>query len=352
MNEKLELVDWLCDMLYRSVPADELCLIACRLYLNIHIMVDFHHGYWSTLNLHEISHDLITALSDVHLVYRGFCKYNYLCQKVELRTKGCKILNYKLKNNKRVAFKKLRIHLKKVEEWNDLAKQLLNKDSKLSNAVTTVSAKNNTKVALKKLRIHLKNVEEWNDLAKQLLNKDSKLSNAVTTVSAEQIERGSHMTNGIIEMVKIQHIKQIQRKDDVNNVDQEAKGLKIHVCNLVQTIQEPAQVQVSDTDSTISYELQENVIGTIYFLDNDHLQPTPQTVKKLKTRQKDKLKNSQRSYEQTTKTMHFKCESSKCKVHTSKCRDINTHFRTVHKKKLKCNECKKSYDTPYSLKQH
>ena len=114
---------------------------SCGLYLKIHIMVDFHHGYWSTLNLHEISHDLITALSEVHLVYRGFCKYNYLCQKIELRTEGCKILNYKLKNNKKVTLKNLRIHLKKVEEWKDLAKQLLNKDSKLSNTVTTVSAK-------------------------------------------------------------------------------------------------------------------------------------------------------------------------------------------------------------------
>ena len=117
-------------------------------------------------------------------------------------------------------------------------------------------------------------MEEWNDLSKQLLNKDSKLSNAVTTVSAKQIERGSHMTNDILETIKIQHMEQIQRKDDVNNVDQEAKGLKIHICNSVQTTQEPAQVQASDTDSMISYELPENIIGTIYFLDNDHLQST------------------------------------------------------------------------------
>ena len=191
---------------------------------------------------------------------------------------------------------------------------------------------------------------EW--LSKTFIEQRFKTIKCCYNCKCKQIERGSHMTNGTTEMVKIQHIEQVQRKDDVNNVDQEAKGLKIHICNLVQTTQEPAQVQDSDTDSTISYELPENVIGTIYFLDTDHLQPTLQTVKKLKTRQKDKLKNTQRSYEQTTKTMCFKCESSKCKACTSKCRDINAHFRTVHMRKLKCKECKKIYDTPYSLKQH
>ena len=120
--KNLKLVDWLCDMIYRSVPADELCLFACGLYLNIHIMVDFHQGHWTTLNLNEISHDLITAPSDVHLVYRGFCKYNYLCRNAELRTKGCKILNYKYNNSQKVVLKKLRIHLTRVSEWNELAK--------------------------------------------------------------------------------------------------------------------------------------------------------------------------------------------------------------------------------------
>ena len=85
-------------------------------------MVDFHQGHWTTLNLNEISHDLITAPSDVHLVYRGFCKYNYLCRNAELRTKGCKILNYKYNNSQKVVLKKLRIHLTRVSEWNELAK--------------------------------------------------------------------------------------------------------------------------------------------------------------------------------------------------------------------------------------
>ena len=67
-GKKLKLIDWLSDMLYRKVPADELCLFACGLYLNIHITVDFQQGHWTTLNLVDTSHDLISALSDIHLV--------------------------------------------------------------------------------------------------------------------------------------------------------------------------------------------------------------------------------------------------------------------------------------------
>ena len=109
-------------MLYHGVPADELCLFTCGLYLNSHIIVDFHQGHWTTLNLNEISYDLITALNDVHIVYRGFCKYNYLCCNAELRTKGHEILNYKQNNSQKVVLKELRIHLTRVEELNDLAK--------------------------------------------------------------------------------------------------------------------------------------------------------------------------------------------------------------------------------------
>ena len=156
-GEKLKLVDWLSDMLYCMVPADELCLFACGLYLNIHITVDYHQGYWSTLNLGGTSHDLISALSDVHLVYRGFCKYNNFCRKLELKTNGYKILNHKYKNNGNIVIKKLTVCLTRVEEYNKMAKKLLTTVSKPLPNVTPASAKNK---ALKDLRIVLQKVDE------------------------------------------------------------------------------------------------------------------------------------------------------------------------------------------------
>ena len=185
-GKKLKLVDWLSDMLYHMVPADELCLFACGLYLNIHITVDFHQGHWTTLNLNETSHDLISALSDVHLVYRGFCKYNYLCYKLELKTKGCKILNHKYKNSSKIVLKKITICLTRVEECNKTAKRLLTIVSKSLPNVTPASAKKNKKPAtLKDLRIILQKVDEWMDLVKYSLSKDSTTTYKVTTESAK-----------------------------------------------------------------------------------------------------------------------------------------------------------------------
>ena len=181
-------------------------------------------------------------------------------------------------------------------------------------------------------------------MAKQSLNKDLTSTDAVTTESAKQIKDEHNMTSRNIVIVKTCQIEHKHGVNGNNIVENDAKDLN--------TTWDQSQEYSSDTDSTISYELLEKVIGTIYFLNNNHIKPTTQTTKKLKSKQDDKSKNSQGECKQTTKILHFKCESKRCLVHTLKHRDINAHFRTAHKRKLKCKECEKSYDTPYSLKQH
>ena len=77
-SKKLELVIWLADMLHFDIPADELCLQACGLLLNIHITVDYHFSHWTTLDITGISHDLLVLLLDVHLIYMGEGRYGLL----------------------------------------------------------------------------------------------------------------------------------------------------------------------------------------------------------------------------------------------------------------------------------
>ena len=67
--KKLDLLNWIVSMMMRNLPADELCLHAISTYLNLHITVDYHGGFWTTLNIPNIHHDLATILSDVHLAY-------------------------------------------------------------------------------------------------------------------------------------------------------------------------------------------------------------------------------------------------------------------------------------------
>ena len=83
-SKKLELVIWLADMLHFDIPADELCLHACGLLLNIHITVDYHFGHWTTLDVSGTSHDLVASLSDVHLIYMGEGHYGLLMKHKEI----------------------------------------------------------------------------------------------------------------------------------------------------------------------------------------------------------------------------------------------------------------------------
>ena len=80
-HKKLTLVDWFSSILFRELPADELCLHASSTFLNVHITVEYLNGLWTTLDIPNICHDLAAALSDIHLVYMGSCKYGLLCKK-------------------------------------------------------------------------------------------------------------------------------------------------------------------------------------------------------------------------------------------------------------------------------
>ena len=271
-------------MLYHMVPADELCLFACGLYLNIHITVDYHQGHWSTLNLGETSHDLISALSDVHLVYRGFCKYNYLCRKLELKTKGCKILNHKYKNSGKIVLKKLTVCLTRVEEYNKMAKKLLTTVSKPLPNVTPASAKNK---ALKDLRIILQKVDEQTDLVKYSRSKDSTITYNVTTESAKSTNNKEKKAKDPCTIVKQRDLAKNSQDKDLNTTyNVTTKSAKLgnsneKISKILCTTEEQNHGYTSDTDSTISYEITENVIGTIYFLT--HVFTQNQKDKQLKS---------------------------------------------------------------------
>ena len=92
-RKKLDFISWFVGVTDVKIPADELLIFACSVYLNIHITVDYLTGLWSTLDIPDISHNLAVALSDVHLAYRGNCNFSLLCKKSELQTKARKLFN-------------------------------------------------------------------------------------------------------------------------------------------------------------------------------------------------------------------------------------------------------------------
>ena len=125
-SKKLKMRDWLSSMLYNDLPVDELCMHARSTYLNIHITIDYHHRFWSMLDIPNTNHDLVTLVSDIHLVYRGYCRFNLLCKHSELGTKVRSLLLHKISDeNIQINLPEVKIKLRRVEEWNSLAKKLL-----------------------------------------------------------------------------------------------------------------------------------------------------------------------------------------------------------------------------------
>ena len=122
-KKKLDLVTWLSSMLVRKLPVDELCLHAIAMYLNIHITVDYHGSFWSTLDIPNIHHDLAVVLSDIHHVYCGFCKYNLLCKNTALGSVGRKLMIHKTTH---FVLPEGTLVLCRVEEWNPIAGKLIN----------------------------------------------------------------------------------------------------------------------------------------------------------------------------------------------------------------------------------
>ena len=89
--KKLSLAQWLVSMRSnKEIPADEICIHASGIYLNIHIAVDFLQGTWSILNIPNISHELTAGLSEVHLAYGGSGSFNLLCE-IGVKNQGKKI---------------------------------------------------------------------------------------------------------------------------------------------------------------------------------------------------------------------------------------------------------------------
>ena len=84
------------------------------------------------------------------------------------------------------------------------------------------------------------------------------------------------------------------------------------------TTEEQKHGYTSDTDSTISYEITKNVIGTIYFLTHDSTKPKGQTTKKFKTKHKAKSTKIQVQCKQVNKPLCFKCEAKGCQLHAHK----------------------------------
>ena len=102
-------------------------------------MINFLHGFWTTLDLPDLNHDLAVLLSEVHMAYCGLCKYSYLCHTIDLPTKGKKVLKHKLEKTKLITTKHLKIKLTRVEEFNNTAVSLLNTTSRILGNVTPVS---------------------------------------------------------------------------------------------------------------------------------------------------------------------------------------------------------------------
>ena len=101
----------------KDLPADEICLQACVIMLKIHISVDYTTGCWTTFETSNTNHEYLTELSDIHLMYRGACKYNLLCRTGDLKTIGRKLLDHKLYNIELI--KPVRIILTRIEDWPD-----------------------------------------------------------------------------------------------------------------------------------------------------------------------------------------------------------------------------------------
>ena len=157
--KKLDLIEWLSRMLYQNILADEIWVYACAIFLNIHITVDYLHGFWTTLDLPDLNHDLAISLSEVHMAYHGLCKYSNLCHTMDLPTKGKRILKPKLEKIKLITTKHLKIKLTRVEEFNNTAASLLNTTSRILGNITPTSHESHAHIS-KELNVNNPNKDK------------------------------------------------------------------------------------------------------------------------------------------------------------------------------------------------
>ena len=90
-RKKLSFINWYVGISNVKVPADELQILACSIFLNIHITVYHTSGLWTTLNIPNITHNLAIGLTDIQLAYLGKCEYSLLCKNNQLHTKARKL---------------------------------------------------------------------------------------------------------------------------------------------------------------------------------------------------------------------------------------------------------------------
>ena len=140
-SKRIDFITWMASMMVNVLPVDELYLHALCTYLNIHITVDYIGGQWTTLNIPNLHHDLIVALSDIHLAYRGNCTYGLLCKTTDLRKIGKLLMEHKLKTTHEAQIKpNAVVLLKRIDE------EYLTERNRTNEALSTHESTDDTEV--------------------------------------------------------------------------------------------------------------------------------------------------------------------------------------------------------------
>ena len=246
-----------------SIPADELLVFTCSVYLNIHITVDFLTGLRSTLDILDISHNLAVALLDVHLAYRGNCNFSLLCKNSELHTKARKLFNR-----------------------NHLNHHIVEKERQVS--------------------IHHLDDERICPEVKKFTTDKDYVSRYLDTQS--------------------QHKYLSVKLTQLENM----KNLLVYKSTL--------STNYADSEDTEIYELEERTIGTLTFINNTE-ETLPLNVKIIKNTTKIAKKES--SQVPRNKNSNFKCSITKCQTYAKTRKEIDLHYKTVHKSMNYCKLCTK-----------
>ena len=264
-------------------------------------------------------------------------KYNKMAEQL-LTTASKPLPNVTPASAKNIGLKDLRIVLQKVDEQTDLVSYAQSRDLTLKYNVTTESAKN---IGLKDLRIVLQKVDELTDLVSYAQRRDLTLKYNVTTESAKTLNNKEKKIKDPCIVVKQRNLAKNSQDENPNTTcNVTTKSAKLGYSNeknskILCTTEEQNHGYTGDTDSTISYEITKNVIGTIYFLTRNYTKLKGQTTKKQKTKHKAKPTKIQGQCKQVNKPLRFKCEAKGCQLHAHKQKELNAHYRSVHKKKLK-----------------
>ena len=323
-------------MLYQNIPADEICVHACAIFLNIHIIIDYLHGCWTTLDIPDLNHDLAISLSEVHMAYCGLCKYSYLCHTIDLPTKGKKILKHKLEKIRLLTTKHLKIKLTRVEEFNNTAAILLNTTSRILRNTTPTSHESHTHFS-KELNIN--NLNKNKSSRKEpisLFNTETSDTRNTAPLVLKKVTPESNLNK--LNMNKENTVKPVKEaRIKLHRVDD-----KIHFGKSINT----EMNETNDSDDTVIYSMEEKLIGTIWTLDSEN--------EKKKPKKEEKEQKLTRNKKTTTPNMImlFKCPIKGFNIRKENRKKINEHYKQKHKRRFKCDKCDRRYTILHSLKQH